>query len=215
MDINVQESYVDTALLSSPETGPNKQRVCDLLGACDFEVHFRVLREINLRHLARNAYNVYYKIGNGQATIKLRSPMSYCHVWRTGQMMCRGAPTEKLAKVAARRYSRIVQKYGRVKRPDKMRFREFRVHMVRGNISLPYWVNIARFSADNRPIVYYEPELDYGVSTVSMKDIRTTIRVYATGRLVLMSNNMDNLCRSTCQIIPMIKDYCTNKVKRT
>ncbi len=78
-------------------------------------------------------------------TMKLRRPYTTASMRSSGKITCTGAHSEELAKVAARRYGRILQKLG-----YKVRFSNFRVVNVLGTCTLPFAIKIAPFSQQHR-----------------------------------------------------------------
>ena len=57
--------------------------------------------------------------------------------------------SEEAAKIAARRFARLLQKLG-----NKVRFSNFRVVNVLGTCSLPFSINIVEFSRERREARY-------------------------------------------------------------
>ena len=47
-------------------------------------------------------------------TMKLRRPYTTASMWSSGKITCTGANSEEQAKVAARKYARVLQKLGNV-----------------------------------------------------------------------------------------------------
>ncbi len=78
-------------------------------------------------------------------TMKLRRPYTTASMWSSGKVTCTGAQSEVDAKVAARRYARLLQKLG-----FNIRFRNFRVVNVLGTCTLPFAIKITQFSQKHR-----------------------------------------------------------------
>eukprot|EP00094_Tigriopus_californicus_P011706 TCALIF_11310-PA protein Name:"Similar to tbpl1 TATA box-binding protein-like protein 1 (Danio rerio)" AED:0.31 eAED:0.33 QI:0/0/0/1/1/1/2/0/85 len=74
-------------------------------------------------------------------TMKLRRPYTTASIWSSGKITCTGANSEDHAKIAARRYARLLQKLG-----FNIRFKNFRVVNVLGSCSLPFAIKITQFS---------------------------------------------------------------------
>ena len=66
-------------------------------------------------------------------------------MWSSGKITCTGANSEEQAKVAARKYARVLQKLG-----FNIRFRNFRVVNVLGTCTLPFAIKITQFSQEHR-----------------------------------------------------------------
>lgn len=106
---------------------------------------FSVRCHLNLRQIALNGINVEYRRENGMITMKLRRPYTTASIWSSGKVTCTGATSEDMAKVAARRFARSLQKLG-----FKARFNNFRVVNVLGTCSMPFAIKINSFSVKHK-----------------------------------------------------------------
>lgn len=73
--------------------------------------------------------------------MRLRRPMATATIWSSGKVTVTGAPNEELAKIAARRFARQLQKLG-----YKVRFSRFKVSNVLGTCSLPFGLKLTQFA---------------------------------------------------------------------
>lgn len=106
---------------------------------------FSVRCHLNLRQIALNGINVEYRRENGMITMKLRRPYTTASIWSSGKVTCTGATSEQMAKVAARRFARSLQKLG-----FKVKFNNFRVVNVLGTCSMPFAIKINLFSMKHK-----------------------------------------------------------------
>lgn len=106
---------------------------------------FSVRCHLNLRQIALQGINVEYRRENGMITMKLRRPYTTASIWSSGKITCTGATSEHMAKVAARRFARSLQKLG-----FKVRFNNFRVVNVLGTCSMPFAIKINSFSMKHK-----------------------------------------------------------------
>lgn len=83
------------------------------------------------------------------------------------------------AKVAARRYARMLQKLG-----FRVKFNNFRVVNVLGTCSMPWAIKITHFSERYRKEASYEPELHPGV-TYKLKEPKATLKIFSTGSITV------------------------------
>lgn len=102
---------------------------------------FSVRCHLNLREIALNGMNVEYRKENGMITMKLRRPYTTASIWSSGKITCTGATSEDMAKVAARKFARCLQKLG-----FNVRFNNYRVVNVLGTCSMPFAIKINSFS---------------------------------------------------------------------
>lgn len=114
----------------------------DLRFFLEFQVSsFNVRCHLNLREIAQNGFNVEYRKENGMVTMKLRQPYTTANIWNSGKITCTGATSEDAARVAARRFARLLQKLG-----FNIRFTNYRVVNVLGTVTLPFAIRITQFS---------------------------------------------------------------------
>lgn len=163
---------------------------------------FSVRCHLNLRTIALNGYNVEFRRENGMVTMKLRKPYTTASIWSSGKITCTGATSEDnvsdsllfyqyqfyiinfmgfltQAKVAARRYARMLQKLG-----FRTKFNNFRVVNVLGTCSMPWAIKITHFSERYRKEASYEPELHPGV-TYKLKEPKATLKIFSTGSITV------------------------------
>ena len=102
---------------------------------------FNVRCHLNLHDIATRGLNVEYRRENGMVTMKLRRPYTTANIWSSGKITCTGANSEDQARVAARRFARLLQKLD-----YSTRFRNYRVVNVLGTVTLPFAIRITQFS---------------------------------------------------------------------
>uniref|UniRef100_A0A8W7PW94 TATA box-binding protein-like 1 n=1 Tax=Anopheles coluzzii TaxID=1518534 RepID=A0A8W7PW94_ANOCL len=112
-------------------------------------------------------------------TMKLRRPYTTASIWSSGKITCTGATSEDQAKVAARRYSRCLQKLG-----FNVRLRNFRIVNVLGTCAMPWGIKIVNFSEKYKKDASYEPELHPGV-TYKLHSPRATLKIFSTGSITV------------------------------
>lgn len=103
-------------LLAAPDTG-HLQIYANLpLSGC----------KLDLKQIALRARNAEYNPKRFAAVImRIREPRTTALIFSSGKMVCTGAKSEELSKLAARKYARIIQKLG-----FEAKFTEFKVGAV-------------------------------------------------------------------------------------
>uniref|UniRef100_T1JKA4 TATA box-binding protein-like 1 n=1 Tax=Strigamia maritima TaxID=126957 RepID=T1JKA4_STRMM len=165
---------------------------------------FSVRCHLNLREIALQANNVEFKRENGMVTMKIRKPYTTASMWSSGKITCTGATSEDLAKVAARRFARTLQKLG-----FKVRFSNYRVVNVLGTCAMPFAIRIIQFSNDHRANASYEPELHPGV-TYKLKDPKATLKIFSTGSITVTAPSVLNVQLAIEHIFPIVYEYRRN-----
>lgn len=163
--------------------------------------NFNVRCHLNLRQIALTGSNVEYRRENGMLTMKLRNPGSTASIWSSGKVTCTGATSEDAAKKAARKIARILQKLG-----FRIRFTNFRIVNVLGTCTMPFKINIVKFSRENRNNAVYEPELHPGV-TYKIKDIKATMKIFSTGSITITAPSVANVQSAVEHIFPLVYEF--------
>merc|ERR1712018_781426 len=163
---------------------------------------FNVRCHLNLSHIAQEGLNVEYRRENGMGTMKLRKPYTTANIWSSGKITCTGANSEDAAKVAARRFARILQKL----KYENVRFRNYRVVNVLGTVTLPFAIRITQFSQAYPDRASYEPELHPGV-TFKIKDPKATLKIFSTGSITVTAPSVANVERAVHHIYPLVEEF--------
>uniref|UniRef100_A0A0K8TKU0 TATA box-binding protein-like 1 n=1 Tax=Tabanus bromius TaxID=304241 RepID=A0A0K8TKU0_TABBR len=167
---------------------------------------FSVRCHLNLREIALNGFNVEYRRQNAMVTMKLRRPYTTASIWSSGRITCTGATSEEQAKIAARRYSRCLQKLG-----FRVRFHNFRVVNVLGTCSMPWAIKIVNFSEKYKKEASYEPELHPGV-TYKIITPKATMKIFSTGSITVTAASVADVQAAIEHIYPLVYEF---RKKRT
>lgn len=168
---------------------------------------FNVRCHLNLRDIALRGINVEYRKENGMVTMKLRQPYTTANIWNSGKITCTGANSEDQAKIAARRFARILQKLN-----FPTRFTNYRVVNVLGTVTLPFAIRITQFSQAHHE-ASYEPELHPGV-TYKCKDPKATLKIFSTGSVTITAPSVANVQRAVEHIYPLVEVFQKPKTKQ-
>ncbi|XP_019873880.1 TATA box-binding protein-like 1 isoform X1 [Aethina tumida] len=161
---------------------------------------FSVRCHLNLREIALNGTNVEYRKENGMITMKLRRPYTTASIWSSGKVTCTGATSELMAKVAARRFARSLQKLG-----FNVRFNNYRVVNVLGTCSMPFAIKINSFSERHKE-ADYEPELHPGV-TYKLKSPKATLKIFSTGSVTVTAPSVSDVQAAIEYIFPLVYEF--------
>ncbi|XP_050074415.1 TATA-box-binding protein-like [Anopheles maculipalpis] len=167
---------------------------------------FSVRCHLSLHDIARYGNNVEFRRENGMVTMKLRRPYTTASIWSSGKITCTGATSEHQAKIAARRYSRCLQKLG-----FNVRFRNFRIVNVLGTCSMPFGIMIVNFSEKYKKDASYEPELHPGV-TYKLQTPKATLKIFSTGSITVTAASVAFVQAAIEQIFPLVYEF---RKKRT
>jgi len=147
--------------------------------------------------------NVEYRRENGMVTMKLRHPYTTASIWSSGKITCTGANTEEDAKIAARKFSRILQKLD--PKYEKIRIKNWRIVNVLGTCNLPFGIKIVPFSQAFKE-ASYEPELHPGV-TYKLKYPKATLKIFSTGSITVTAPSVANVQAAVEHIYPKVCEF--------
>jgi len=168
---------------------------------------FNVRCHLNLRQIALNGLNVEYRKENGMVTMKLRQPYTTANIWNSGKITCTGANSEDQARIAGRRFARILQKLG-----FNTRFSNYRVVNVLGTVTMPFAIRITQFSQAHQE-ASYEPELHPGV-TYKCKYPKATLKIFSTGSVTVTAPSVANVQKAVEHIYPLVEAFQKQKTKQ-
>ena len=176
---------------------------------------FNVKRELNLREIAQNGFNVEYKRTSGMVTMRIRKPYVTASIWGSGQITCTGATSEEDAFIAAKRVARalnqvikLVHAMSETSHPvRRIRFiSNYRVVNVLGTCLMPFAIKIEPFTKSNSDKASYEPELHPGV-TVRFEDLKATLKVFSTGNITVTAQSVLIIRSAVKRIHILVKDF--------
>lgn len=162
---------------------------------------FSVRCHLSLKTIALQGANVEFKRENGMVTMKLRKPYTTASIWSSGKITCTGATSEEQAKVAARRYARMLQKLN-----FRVRFQNYRVVNVLGTCKMPWAIKIVQFSEKYKKEASYEPELHPGV-TYNLKNPTATLKIFSTGSMTVTARSVADVQAAIEHIYPLVYEF--------
>jgi transcription initiation factor TFIID TATA-box-binding protein len=114
---------------------------------------------LDLRAIAlRKPFIEYNPQKFAAATLRIREPRTTALAFASGNMVCTGAKTETEARLAGRKYVRILQKHG-----IPVSFRNFKIQNIVASAEIPHCLKLMELSRAYGPYVSYEPDLFPGL----------------------------------------------------
>ena len=90
--------------------------------------------------------------------MRIREPKTTALIFASGKVVCTGAKSEELAKIASRKYARIVQKLG-----FEARFLDFKVQNIVASCDVRFPIRLEGLASQHAHYSSYEPELFPGL----------------------------------------------------
>jgi transcription initiation factor TFIID TATA-box-binding protein len=136
--------------------------------------------------------------------MRLKDPLTTANFFSSGKVLVLGAKNESSARLACRKYTRIVRKLGF----EDAKFSDFKIVNIVSTAKLPFRVSLEEFSISEHSIsIRYEPEIFSGI-IYKMLDPKVTILIYATGRIVLLgAKNDDQVNKAAENIYAVLHNF--------
>ncbi|XP_028424456.1 TATA-box-binding protein-like isoform X2 [Perca flavescens] len=139
--------------------------------------------QLDLDLIARKAWNVEYNPEVYKAlTMRLRQPRTTAVIYKSGTLVCLGAKSVVQARLAARRFSRIVQKLG-----FPVRFLNFKIQNTMASCNT-FAVSLEQLALQQHcrslPTLSYEAELFPGLFYTGIPNV--SIVIFANGKMSLV-----------------------------
>ncbi|VDK34438.1 unnamed protein product [Dibothriocephalus latus] len=135
---------------------------------------------LDLKQIALKARNAEYNPKRFAAVImRIREPRTTALIFSSGKMVCTGAKSEEQARLAARKYARIVQKLG-----FEAHFKEFKIQNMVGSCDVRFHIRLEGLGVSHEEFVTYEPEIFPGL-IYRMAKPKIVILIFVSGKIVL------------------------------
>ncbi|CAH8340019.1 unnamed protein product [Eruca vesicaria subsp. sativa] len=149
--------------------------------------------KLDLKAIALQARNAEYNPKRFAAVImRIREPKTTALIFASGKMVCTGAKSEHLSKLAARKYARIVQKLG-----FPAKFKDFKIQNIVGSCDVKFPIRLEGLAYSHSAFssmemicltisisLQYEPELFPGL-IYRMKQPKIVLLIFVSGKIVI------------------------------
>lgn len=158
---------------------------------------------LDLKRIALRARNAEYNPKRFAAVImRIRDPRTTALVFSSGKMVCTGAKSEELSRLAARKYARIIQKLG-----FPARFMEFKIQNMVGSCDVKFPIRLEGLVVKHNQFSSYEPELFPGL-IYRMVRPRIVLLIFVSGKIVLTgAKERQEIMEAFSNIYPILKKF--------
>ncbi|KAL5463595.1 hypothetical protein EMCRGX_G032508 [Ephydatia muelleri] len=159
--------------------------------------------KLDLKKIALHARNAEYNPKRFAAVImRIRDPRTTALVFSSGKMVCTGAKSEDLSRLAARKYARIIQKLG-----FPARFMEFKIQNMVGSCDVKFPIRLEGLVVQHSQFSSYEPELFPGLIYRMVKP-RIVLLIFVSGKVVLTgAKERTEIIEAFHNIYPILKNF--------
>ena len=136
--------------------------------------------KLNLKEIAMRARNAEYNPKRFAAVImRIRQPKTTALIFASGKMVCTGAKSEQDSKLAARKYTRIIQKLGM-----NVGFKDFKIQNIVGSCDVQFPISLEGLVSFHGVFCSYEPELFPGL-IYRMRQPKVVLLIFVSGKIVI------------------------------
>lgn len=136
---------------------------------------------LDLKQIAQRARNAEYNPKRFSAVImRIRDPKTTALIFQTGKVVVTGGKSEKMVRLAARKYARIIQKIGF---PD-VKFEDFKIQNIVGSADVKFPIRLEGIVDDHADYSSYEPEMFPGL-VYRMVQPKIVMLIFVSGKVVL------------------------------
>jgi transcription initiation factor TFIID TATA-box-binding protein len=158
---------------------------------------------LDLKQIALHARNAEYNPKRFAAVImRIRDPKTTALIFASGKMVCTGAKSEDMSKLAARKYARIIQKLG-----FQAKFTDFKIQNIVGSCDVKFPIRLEGLAHDHSSYSSYEPELFPGL-IYRMVQPKIVLLVFVSGKIVLTGAKVrDEIYTAFENIYPVLTEF--------
>eukprot|EP01134_Creolimax_fragrantissima_P005116 CFRG5116T1 len=159
--------------------------------------------KLDLKNIALHARNAEYNPKRFAAVImRIREPKTTSLIFASGKMVCTGAKSEEMSKLAARKYARIIQKLG-----FKARFTEFKIQNIVGSCDVKFPIRLEGLAFTHGNFASYEPELFPGL-IYRMMEPKIVLLIFVSGKVVLTgAKEREQIYEAFENIYPVLTEF--------
>jgi transcription initiation factor TFIID TATA-box-binding protein len=158
---------------------------------------------LDLKQIALHARNAEYNPKRFAAVImRIREPKSTALIFSSGKMVCTGSKSEDMARLAARKFARILQKLG-----NPVSFKEFKIQNMVGSCDVKFPIRLEGLATSHSMFCSYEPELFPGL-IYRMQQPKIVLLIFVSGKVVLTgAKKRKEIYDAFEKIYPVLQEY--------
>jgi transcription initiation factor TFIID TATA-box-binding protein len=159
--------------------------------------------KLELKTIALRARNAEYNPKRFAAVImRIRDPKTTALIFASGKMVCTGAKSEELSRLAARKYARIIQKLG-----FPAKFTDFKIQNIVGSCDVKFPIRLEGLAYAHNHYSSYEPELFPGL-IYRMVQPKIVLLIFVSGKIVLTGAKVrEEIYEAFENIYPVLTEF--------
>ncbi|WUR04989.1 TATA-box-binding protein [Vairimorpha necatrix] len=159
--------------------------------------------KLDLKNIALRARNAEYNPKRFAAVImRIREPKTTALIFASGKVVITGAKSEKQSKLAAQRYSKIINKLG-----FNADFNDFKIQNIVSSCDTKFSIRLEGLAYAHSNYCSYEPELFPGLIYRMVKP-KIVLLIFVSGKIVLTGAKVrDDIYQAFENIYPVLTQY--------
>ncbi|KAK6089671.1 hypothetical protein P3W45_001313 [Vairimorpha bombi] len=159
--------------------------------------------KLDLKNIALRARNAEYNPKRFAAVImRIREPKTTALIFASGKVVITGAKSEKQSKLAAQRYSKIINKLG-----FNADFNDFKIQNIVSSCDTKFSIRLEGLAYSHSNYCSYEPELFPGLIYRMVKP-KIVLLIFVSGKIVLTGAKVrDDIYQAFENIYPVLTQY--------
>lgn len=134
--------------------------------------------------------------------MRIREPRTTALIFSSGKMVCTGAKSEDLSRLAARKYARVIQKLG-----FQVKFVDFKIQNMVASVDVQFPIRLEGLVLTHPQFCHYEPELFPGLIFRMVKP-KIVLLIFVSGKVVLTgAKQKDDIDLAFKNIYPILKQF--------
>ncbi|XVF14934.1 hypothetical protein REPUB_Repub09cG0103900 [Reevesia pubescens] len=162
---------------------------------------------LDLKSIALHARNAEYNPRRFAAVImRIREPKTTALIFSSGKIVCTGAKTQEQSRLAARKYTRVLQKLG-----FDVKFTDFKIQNMVASCNITVPISLVRLGHSHYEFSTYEPELFPGL-IYRMRQPKITMLIFPSGKLVITGAKREaEIRKAFANIYPVLMSFRIDK----
>lgn len=158
---------------------------------------------LDLRQVTLKLNNVEYNPKKFPAMIlRIRKPRTTALVYQSGKIVCNGAKTEEQARLAARKFARLIQRAG-----YNVKFRNFCVHNIVASCNMGFAIDLVKLASAYKSLCTYEPEIFPGLA-LRLESLNITHVIFTSGKLTVTGAKSESgILKSFAFVKPILTKF--------
>lgn len=137
--------------------------------------------------------------------MRIRDPKATALIFASGKVVVTGTKSEEQARLASRKFARIVQKVNQMYK--EVSCRDFKVQNMVAMLDMQFPIRLERLCDESKQFATYEPDMFPGLIYKLMSP-RVSLLIFVSGKVVLSgAKSTEDITKAIKHIGPMLRNH--------